>query len=63
MTREPATKELRLFEAGLMKATLEQGMRWERLGLGRVVFEAGRATWYGTGQASAAERRAALGAA
>lgn len=34
------------FERGRVPGTLEDGIEWERLGLGRVFFEDGRPIWY-----------------
>lgn len=45
MTINEALRQIRMFEQGNYRATLEDGMAWEALGLGRVVFKAGRAVW------------------
>lgn len=34
------------FERGRIGATLEDGIEWERLGLGRLFFVDGRPTWH-----------------
>lgn len=40
-----AIQEIKRAEAGKYEPTLSDGLRWERLGLGRVVFRAGKATF------------------
>ena len=40
-----ALAEIQQAEMGRYDPKLEDGLRWERLGLGRVFFEDGRAVW------------------
>lgn len=40
-----ALEEIERAEKGLYQATLTDGLRWERLGLGKVRFVGGRAMW------------------
>jgi hypothetical protein len=40
-----AIAEIARAESGLYEPTLADGLRWEALGLGRVRFRKGRATW------------------
>ncbi len=43
--RDGAVAEIKRAEAGHYAPTLADGMRWEKLGLGKVKFIKGRATW------------------
>ena len=45
MTLQQAIAMIKLYEEGRYKATLEEGIAWEALGLGRIRFHSGRPTF------------------